>query len=586
MAFRIRLTTIALFAAAWVWWGNAAFGQDFERYRPLPIDPPALAPSIPRAPVAPATGSDEELVDRLDAVIVLDHPDQVDATDAFADKEGLVPRVLAVDSLIYSPAFSSIISRYLGGPITLRRLNEMSREIILLYRRAGQPVVDVIIPEQKITGGTVQIVIVESRVGRVIIREGRWSKCERLQEKIHCTRAGERLYESHLRHDLLKLNDYPFRRVEVDLKPGAADGTTDVIFDVNDVFPARAYMGYEDTGVPNLLLERVFAGATVGDVLGLDSLLSYQGTTDTDFYHLNAHSVFYQIPIDDLWRFEAYGSWVGVDPIVELGFNQAGESWQSGFALNRQITHNVSERSSLSFGFDFKSTNTNVEFGGIQVFDSSAELATLRLGYQLQRRYAEDEYLQVRNDLVVGPGPQFSPGNTRAAFSTVRPDTAPGFVYDRLMVERAWNLPRYWQLVGRGTGQVTSDRLLYSEMLGFGGFDSVRGYHQRTLNGDTGWILNLELGPRPYRFRTYRGREQQLRGYVFVDMGDAYTMHSQPGEEPQEFLISTGVGMRYTITNRLSLRLDYGCALKDATNQPRSEQQIHLGVVTLFGPQP
>jgi hemolysin activation/secretion protein len=567
------------------WWSGATFGQDFERYRPLPIEPPSTVPSIPGVPIGPAVGSDEELVGRLDAVIVVDRPDQVDATNAFAGEEGLSARVFAADSLVHSPAFSAIVSRYLGGPITLRRLNAMAREIILLYRRTGQPVVDVIIPEQNITGGTVQIVVVESRVGRVIIRGGCWSNLERLQEKVRCTQSGQRLYEPYLRHDLLRLNDYPFRRVEVDLEPGAYDGTTDVIFEVNDVFPARAYMGYEDTGVPNLLLERVFVGATVGDVLGLDSLLSYQGTTDTEFHHLNAHSVFYQIPTDEFWSFEAYGSWVGVDPIVAAGFDHSGESWQSGFALRRQLTYNVRERSSLSFGFDFKSTNTNVEFGGIQVFDSAAELVTLRLGYQLQRRYAEDEYLQVRNDLVVGPGPQFSPGNTTEAFSTVRPNTSPSFVYDRLVVERAWNLPRYWQFVGRGTGQVTSNRLLYSEMLGYGGFDSIRGYHQRTLNGDMGWLLNLELGPRPYHFGTAR-RPQQLRGYVFVDMGDAYTMHPQPGEEQQKFLASTGVGMRYTMTNRISLRLDYGCNLTETPNQPLSRQEIHLGVVTLFGPQP
>lgn len=44
--------------------------------------------------------------------------------------------------------------------------------------------------------------------------------------------------------------------------------------------------------------------------------------------------------------------------------------------------------------------------------------------------------------------------------------------------------------------------------------------------------------------------------------------------------------MRYNITNRLALRFDYGCALTDTPGQPLSKQEIHLGVVTLFGPQP
>lgn len=50
--------------------------------------------------------------------------------------------------------------------------------------------------------------------------------------------------------------------------------------------------------------------------------------------------------------------------------------------------------------------------------------------------------------------------------------------------------------------------------------------------------------------------------------------------------VEYGVGMRYNITNRLALRFDYGCALTDTPGQPLSKQEIHLGVVTLFGPQP
>ncbi len=133
---------------------------------------------------------------------------------------------------------------------------------------------------------------------------------------------------------------------------------------------------------------------------------------------------------------------------------------------------------------------------------------------------------------------------------------------------------------------MASERLLYSETLGYGGYDSVRGYDQRTLNGDAGWILQLELGPQPQQFGC-RCRQQQLRLFGFVDMGDAYILHPTSGEDSQQFLVSAGVGVRYAITNRLLLRLDYGYGFKEVATQPGSDhQRLHLGVVTLFGPQP
>lgn len=582
---RLRWEFFVLAFAGIVCTVRSATAQNFERYGPLRVQPTPELPRIPQQALNNADGSDEELVDRLDAVIFLDDADKVDAENTFEDEVGVIRRFSAKDSIVHSRAMENIVQRYIGKPITLRRLNEMSRELILLYRRSGQPVVDVIIPEQRITGGTVQIVIVESRIGRVIIDGDSLVRRNRLAQKVQRTRPGDRLLESNLRHDLFRLNDYPFRRVEPELRPGTEDGTTDVIYKVHEVCPVRGYAGYDDTGVRNLGLERLYTGFTIGDPWGLDSLLSYQGTTDGDFRHLNAHSLFYQLPLDELWSFDTYASWAGIEPIVAVGLNQQGEAWQTGFALNRHLVRDPEEDTRLIFGFDFKRTNTNVEFGGVKVFDNAADLVTLRLGYQTNRRYEDGEYFRLLNDVYVGPGSQFSSGHTTAAFNTIRPGTSPDFVYNRLFMERVWNLPDCWQLLARGTGQVSSERLLFSETMGLGGFDSIRGYDQRTLNADAGWMASFEFGPRPQQVGT-TSRPGQLRTYVFTDMGDAYTMYPQAGERAQEFLISTGVGLRYSVNDRYSLRLDYGYGLTRASSQPDDYQRIHIGFVMLFGPRP
>src|SRR5690606_27348 len=138
------------------------------------------------------------------------------------------------------------------------------------------------------------------------------------------------------------------------------------------------------------------------------------------------------------------------------------------------------KESALEFGMDFKTSNTNLEFGGTQVFDSAADVWQFMVGYELLRRYRDLGYFVFDYDFYFSPGQGFSSGHTEEAYNTIRAVTEPGYVYQRARAERLWMLPNCWQLVARGTAQGASDRLLYSEMLGLGGYDSIRGYDQRT----------------------------------------------------------------------------------------------------------
>ena len=579
----VRAVILGVFAL--VVSGVATEAQDFERYRPktIPLSPPP--PIAPQQELPAAEGSDRVLVDSLDAVVVLDHEDKIDADNAFEDAEGIQYDFDAPRSLVRSAGFRNIIHQYLGGEVSLRRLNQMSRDLILYYRRCGQPVVDIIIPEQRITAGTVQIVVIESRIGRVVVQDGCYFDACDLTKWVSCTRRGSRIYESALSNDLFWLNQNSFRRVSVDVRPGASDGTSDVFFEVDDVRPWNAYMGYEDTGVRNLYLERLYAGLIWGNAFGRGGTLSYQYTTDRDFHRLHAHAVNYLEPINRDWSFQSYGSWAAVDPLVNAGVAQNGESWQAGLGMFRHLVKNRNEDFAFSFGFDFKTTNNNLEFGGIRVSDSRADLAQLRFGIQRIKRYCCDEYSIFSFDTFVGPGSGFSSNATTADFNTIRPGTSPDYVYGRLRYERLWSLPKRWQFVGQFRGQAASERLLFSETLGFGGYDSIRGYDQRTFSGDNGWILNLELGPKPWQ-GCCLSRPQTFRMYGLFDIGNASTKSPRQSFEPSdETLYSAGFGFRWNFSDRANLRFDYAYGFEDTVFYDEGGR-VHVGFVGLFGPRP
>lgn len=573
------LCVLCAFALLCHW--SRVLAQDFERYLPQPFAAPAYQPELPEPEEVKVSGSDAILVDRLDAVIVLDHASKVDADDPHAESAGIEFDVESPSSLVYSRGFRRIVENYLGGPVTLRRLNEMSRDIILYYRRCGQPVVDVVIPEQRITAGSVQIVVVESRVGRVVVRGGCYFDSCMLADQVCATRPGSRIYESALARDLYWLNRNPFRQVNVDLEPGQAEGTTDVVFQVRDWRPCQYYVGYEDTGVQPLLRERLLAGVIWGNACGRDGLMSYQYTPDAEFSHLNAHAASYQRDWNRCWSFLTYASWAGTTPEAAAPFNQDGESWQAAFRIKRYCCRNQWMQHGLRFGMDFKTSNTNLEFGGDQVFDSAADVWQFVVGYEYFRRWPDDTYFLLDYDFFLSPGQGFSEGHNAAAYNTIRANTDPEYFHQRARIERLCNLPNCWQAVGRCAAHAGSERLLYSEMLGLGGYDTVRGYDQRTLNADYGWVASVELGPRPYKFCSCQGRSQ-LRWYGFTDVGTAYTIDAIPGELDDTTLWSVGIGTRLALSNRLSLRLDLAEPLKHVPGLD-TERTIHLGAVYRCG---
>jgi hemolysin activation/secretion protein len=272
----------------------------------------------------------------------------------------------------------------------------------------------------------------------------------------------------------------------------------------------------------------------------------------------------------------ASGSYATVTSTTAQQFDMQGYGWQTGIRYNHTLDFWRSCGHSLHGGFDFKQTNTNLDFGGEQVFASPADIAELVVGYEGLRRDCYGSW-SWGTDLYISPGGFSSLDNT-AAYQQIRPGALASFLYWHSYAERVATLPCMLELMGRVTGQAADGNLLPTEQLGFGGYDSIRGYDMRRVNGDSGYIVNLELRTQPICPGLDRCRRDQCQFLTFYDFGGAMNHTVAPGDDPVVGLSSVGIGARYTLAPAVALRFDYGWQLQQVAPDPIGSR-AHISAV-------
>lgn len=570
-----------------------AHGQDFRQYRDY--DRYRYLPRIPEGPEVPPpltleeaelTGDPTVLVEALKGIIFVDDPSKVVERPT---GEGV--QVLSDYALLNSPGLRNIAGAYLGRPISIRRLNELVRDVIRFYRNNDQPVVNVTVPaDQDITDGIVQVVVTEGRVGNIIVRGSNYFDPQMLADQLWLQPGGW-INESDLQEEMKWLIRNPFRRVDLELTPGTYPGETDVVFNVQDKLPMRVYAGYEDTGQRTNGLERTFYGVNWYNAFHRDDQTGYQYTASSDFNKVGAHSAFYSKALGNRDILTLYGSYVDFNaPIPGFFFDNEGSIWQLLSRWYRELCPIGTYEHGITAGFDYKRIDTALVLGGIPFSVSQADVAQFMVGYN-GKRYDDFGSIHVGIDGYFSPG-HLSGRNNSTDFRSVRSLASASYAYTRGFVERRIDLPHNLEFVGRFTGQLAEGNLLPTEQLGLGGYNSVRGFDMYSALGDSGYFVNLELQTQPIHLGCgeklgigdeFGISQDALRFLAFYDFGDAYS-HTLAfaGEDPSVDLQGVGVGLRYNLERRFSLRADYAWQVNRLASQPAPNQRWHIGVVTSY----
>ncbi|HUF62657.1 MAG TPA: ShlB/FhaC/HecB family hemolysin secretion/activation protein [Verrucomicrobiales bacterium] len=472
------------------------------------------------------------------------------------------------------------LAPYFGSPFSFASLQDLTRAIVGHYRKSDRPLVDVIVPEHDLTHGVLQLVVLEGRLGETRVRGNRWFSDAILLDPLRIE-PGDVVRQSKLLDDLDWLNRNPFRRVDLVYTPGTEPGQTDLILDTSERFPLRIYTGIENSGTESVGEEILFAGLNWGNAFQADHILSYQFTFTPDLEGLLSHSAVYEIPLPWRHRLRILGLHVETesDELPDSSFDSQGTSSQVSTRYETPIPRWGGLTHSLFWGFDFKSTNNNLEFGGSGVFDTTTEIFQFSTIYQglLRDRWGSTG---LEATLVLSPG-DWSSHNRDDVFDEVRPGAEGEYAYARMDLEREFTLPAGFSVNLRLTGQAASVNLLASEQLGAGGYRTVRGYEEYEVRGDEGLLASIELRSPPFSLTEklapawFRDRMQLL---AFWDHGWVTNRDRLAGEPSSVDLCSTGVGLRYEVQPWCALRLDYGIQLEDSGFGNGDNSRLHFGL--------
>jgi len=462
----------------------------------------------------------------------------------------------------------SLGAQYVGKNLDTSLIAEIENSIASYYREIGRPFVYVAANEQDVSNGCLVVTVLEGCVNHISVVCNRYfSDCRILGWS--SLRKGERLNRGDLYDDLAWMNRNPYRIVDAVFSPGNVKGTTNVEYVVTDRFPLRTYAGLDNTGNDFTGNNRLFAGINWGNAFGLDHVFSYQYTTDDQFKRMQGHTAYYQIPLSWKNMLTLYGGYSYVDtkfdlPGVDLNrFRNNGYSGQLSMRYDIPLPSYAGITQEITWGTDWKIMNNAILFNEVSIDPRKVNLFQLVLKYSFA--YDIDVFRLYLDCEAFGNPGRWLPDQSNADYASIRPFAKNVYIYGRCLAKLFWQFADSALFTLQLRGQGASANLLPSEQLGVGGYSSVRGYKERQLNGDNGFLLNAEIQTNPISLVEYFGKQchwiDQFQLLAFFDFGLSNVHKRTVAEEDTVRIYSIGPGARYIINPYLTLKGDWGYQL-------------------------
>ncbi len=557
---------VSVFATATPAHAQDVGDSDFQL--PSPERPGAVRPEVgprerePREPAEPVL----EVPPMIDRPIDPDEGERVvverfELTGA-TDRPEHDVRVADIEHLLASARAEH------GDLFTIGQLQNVADRVTNYYRQRGLILAQAVVPEQTVDDGTVEIEVIEGRLGAVR-SQGNERYSQRTLEKAFGGLLGEPVTQAQAESALLTLNDYPGIAAFGVFEPGRRVGETDIALQVQSERRFETRIGVDNHGTPGTgrgrgRVELHWNNPTDGaDRLSFTGLHSFQ-PANTRFGAIDYQRwVSSRDQVGGFVRANRFD--VGGD-LEELDIS--GESDQLGLWGERNWLRGRERNFTTRVGLTGKRSRTLRE--GEQ--DNEDRLTVLGVEARYDSvdarfgglNFAGIELSQGFNDFLGAMGDDDSAAD---APPEERPSRrgAEGFAEGQFTslfgyYSRMQNIAERQSLLLRTELQYSPDVLVPAEQYGIGGANNARAFPTSHALVDSGWLVSAEYiftapGLSGEAFGGYNWRDL-LRATVFYDFAGG-RINDPLGDDPDGSVTfqGAGVGLQFDIPGTLESRL-------------------------------
>ncbi|MFZ5502219.1 MAG: ShlB/FhaC/HecB family hemolysin secretion/activation protein [Pseudomonadota bacterium] len=447
------------------------------------------------------------------------------------------------------------------------------------YAQIGLTAVQVLLPEQELERGAIRFRVIESRFGKVTVKDNQFVSEANVLNAIPSVRSGNLPNSKQIARELKLANENPARQMNVVLKAGTKDDEVDANVVVTDSKPTAWGVSLDNTGSPETGRTRLGVSFRHANVLDRDHVANFQYQMSPE--QTNRVMVLggsYKVPLYQRGAsVEFFAGYSSVNSVVSGLSNFQGGGTLLSARYNQSLPRFSKFDPRISFGLDWRDFSRIQQNNTTTIFNEVVVMP-ISVSYMAQGKFAQSDV-----NLNASLAANIQGMDKGRAGDFARYDTAPGAIQPkpdykvaRYGASYARLLGDDWQIRAVLNGQWSPDVLVQGEQMRLGGMDAVRGFSEGFVGGESGTRWNLE-GYTPEVSKN----GIRIRGLLFADGGQI-----RKADGTHSSISGAGIGLRGSLTDRLMLRLDVAQVLNaDPVSDPLQrvgDWRTHFGLSASF----
>ena len=509
-----------------------------------------------------------------------DAPAAPESGEAPPEKENsfeIVEFSLAGNTLLPYQRLYDLMDDFVGPDRVIADVEKAREALEALYHDAGYPTVLVNIPEQSVTGGVIRLQVIESRTGATTVTGNRYYSTAMILSRLPALAPGGVLYLPDVQRQVSRLNRIADLKVVPALAPGKEQATVDIALKAEDHRPLHGSLELDNRASANTTALRANGALSYANLWQAEHTVSLQyQTAPLKPEEVQVFSGSYLLPAP--WNPDHTLVLYGVDSQSASAFGEGFQTKGKGIVIGTRFSATLpglgSYQHSLTLGFDYKKFDESVQQG---TSDVTTPIEYLPFSAAYSSSLPDAGGLTLFN---LGVNASFRGAVAHEGeFADKRYKSRGNYLFATAGVERRQNLLEHLAALVKLDGQIADQPLISNEQYSAGGMESVRGYPESAVPGDSALHASFELSL-PNQWSPV-GKFSCLP-YLFYDFAALWTKSPLPGQEPFTKLQGTGVGLRGELQRGFDYELLGAFALSSAAGVERGDGRVNFKVKYQF----